>query len=182
MSHNSQDGERLNGREIFTRALRMMSSDDEGSERIQNFLSSFESAGPDFGAQKGISEDFLDSLERVDVKNLAEGADCPICTNKFVDNDYPLVVKLPCHVQGKTKKEHIFDLDCIAPWLKANSTCPLCRFNLNEVDKIRKERLEEELRKARNNDSEEEEDDEEDWELYGWSSLPTVATATEILN
>lgn len=36
-------------------------------------------------------------------------------------DDYPLVVRLPCH------KDHIFDMDCVAPWLKMNSTCPLDR-------------------------------------------------------
>jgi hypothetical protein len=34
---------------------------------------------------------------------------------------YPLVVRLPCH------PDHKFDLDCIRPWLKLNSTCPLDR-------------------------------------------------------
>lgn len=37
---------------------------------------------------------------------------------------YPLVVQLPCH------KDHCFDLDCIGPWLKLNSTCPLDRKEL----------------------------------------------------
>ncbi|KAI4251161.1 MAG: hypothetical protein LQ352_005023 [Teloschistes flavicans] len=37
---------------------------------------------------------------------------------------YPLVVRLPCH------KDHVFDLECIAPWLKLHATCPLDRKNL----------------------------------------------------
>lgn len=37
---------------------------------------------------------------------------------------YPLVVRLPCH------KDHIFDLECIAPWLKLHATCPLDRKDL----------------------------------------------------
>ena len=36
-------------------------------------------------------------------------------------DEYPLVVRLPCH------KDHIFDLDCIGPWLKMNPTCPMDR-------------------------------------------------------
>lgn len=163
IAHNSVDnGESLNGRELFTRALQMMSADDDGSDIVHNFLSSFEDMGPDKKTE-GVSQDVLDSLERVDVKALANSAECPICTNKFVDNDYPLVVKLPCNVQGKTKKDHIFDLDCVAPWLKVNSTCPLCRFDIKEVDKIRRQKLEDELRNA---DSEEGEE-EDYWELYG---------------
>jgi hypothetical protein len=39
-------------------------------------------------------------------------------------DQYPLVVQLPCH------KDHYFDLDCIRPWLKLNSTCPLDRKEL----------------------------------------------------
>lgn len=143
----------------------MMSEEDGGSDVVQNFLSSFENMRPGLKTE-GVSQDLLDSLDRVDVRSLPDTAECPICTNKFVDNDYPLVVKLPCHVQAKTKKEHVFDLDCIAPWLKVNSTCPLCRFDINEVDKIRRQKLEAELKNARD-EEEDEEDDEEDWEMYG---------------
>ncbi len=39
-------------------------------------------------------------------------------------DQYPLVVRLPCH------KDHIFDLECIAPWLKLHATCPMDRKNL----------------------------------------------------
>lgn len=34
------------------------------------------------------------------------------------------MVRLPCN------DKHIFDLDCIAPWLKLHATCPLDRKNL----------------------------------------------------
>lgn len=37
---------------------------------------------------------------------------------------HPLVVRLPCH------KDHLFDLECIQPWLKLNPTCPLDRQKL----------------------------------------------------
>jgi hypothetical protein len=39
-------------------------------------------------------------------------------------DEYPLVVRLPCH------KDHIFDLECISPWLKVNPTCPLDRLRM----------------------------------------------------
>ena len=118
---------------------------------------------------KGVPQEFIDSLERVPLKNLPqrETADCPICTNRFVDDEYPLLVKLPCSVQhkaGKVAKDHIFDLECIGPWLKVNSTCPLCRFDVLEVDRKRRENLEEELKRAR---EEEEEEEEEGWDVYG---------------
>ncbi|KAI9653717.1 MAG: hypothetical protein M1829_001139, partial [Trizodia sp. TS-e1964] len=38
--------------------------------------------------------------------------------------DYPLVVRLPCH------SSHMFDLECITPWLKLHTTCPLDRKDL----------------------------------------------------
>ncbi|TID20683.1 hypothetical protein E6O75_ATG05447 [Venturia nashicola] len=36
-------------------------------------------------------------------------------------DEYPLVVRLPCD------DRHLFDLECIRPWLKLNPTCPLDR-------------------------------------------------------
>jgi hypothetical protein len=51
----------------------------------------------------------------------------PIKQNRYLftmSDPFPLVVQLPCH------KDHRFDLDCIAPWLKLNSTCPLDRKEL----------------------------------------------------
>ncbi|KAF1845170.1 uncharacterized protein K460DRAFT_405439 [Cucurbitaria berberidis CBS 394.84] len=73
---------------------------------------------------KGVPDTFLDELERVPKKALKAADTCPICVNPFLEDKYPLVVQLPCH------KEHRFDLDCIRPWLKLNSTCPLDRKEL----------------------------------------------------
>lgn len=73
---------------------------------------------------KGVSQGFLDELERVPNKLLKPSMDCPICSNPFLDDEYPLVVRLPCN------KNHMFDLECIAPWLKLHATCPLDRKDL----------------------------------------------------
>ncbi|KAF2468535.1 uncharacterized protein BDR25DRAFT_304953 [Lindgomyces ingoldianus] len=75
---------------------------------------------------KGVPDSFLDELERVPNKSLKKTDTCPICVNPFLEDEYPLVVQLPCH------KDHRFDLDCIRPWLKLNSTCPLDRKDLLE--------------------------------------------------
>ncbi|CAG5141166.1 uncharacterized protein ALTATR162_LOCUS878 [Alternaria atra] len=73
---------------------------------------------------KGVPDSFLDELERVPKKDLKPSDMCPICVNPFLEDKYPLVVQLPCH------DDHRFDLDCIGPWLKLNSTCPLDRKEL----------------------------------------------------
>jgi len=73
---------------------------------------------------KGVPDCFLDQLERVPKKCLKPSDTCPICVNPFLEDQYPLVVQLPCH------QDHRFDLECIAPWLKLNSTCPLDRKEL----------------------------------------------------
>lgn len=158
--------------ETFNQALSLLAS-EEGSELALQLLDTINledaaGLGPD-GKKKGVSDEFLDSLERVQLKDLPnkETADCPICTNLFIDNEYPLLVRLPCnvqHVSGKKAKGHIFDMECISPWLKMNSTCPLCRFDIVAAEKKRKENLEEELRKLKEEDDEEE---EEGWDIYG---------------
>lgn len=155
---------------------------EEGSELALQLLNSInqgelQSIGDENGEigkghKGGVSDEFLDSLERVPLNKVPNNdtADCPICTNRFVDNEYPLIVRLPCKVQhasGIKAKGHIFDLECVAPWLKMNSTCPLCRFDVVAAEQKRKEKLEEELRKAREEDDEEE---EEDWDVYGWKA------------
>lgn len=94
---------------------------------------------------KGVSQEFLDSLDRVDKKRLGDES-CPICGEKYKDDQYPLVVQLPCH------PGHWFDLECVAPWLRLKGTCPLDR---KEVGKRREVVIE---KKA--DDSEEEDYDD----------------------
>ena len=57
-------------------------------------------------------------------KLLKPNQSCPICGNPFLDDQYPLVVRLPCH------ESHLFDLECITPWLKLHPTCPMDRKDL----------------------------------------------------
>ena len=67
----------------------------------------------------GLDQQFLDSLDRVDTKTLTKDDSCPICATPYLDDKYPLVVRLKC--------SHQFDLECITPWLKLHTTCPMCR-------------------------------------------------------
>ncbi|KAI5790107.1 hypothetical protein EDC01DRAFT_747097 [Geopyxis carbonaria] len=82
---------------------------------------------------KGVPDGFLDSLERVDKKLLKKPQSklmpskddiCCICNTAFLEDATPLVVRLPCH------PDHIFDLECIQPWLELHTTCPLDRDDL----------------------------------------------------
>ncbi|KAF2837517.1 hypothetical protein M501DRAFT_995463 [Patellaria atrata CBS 101060] len=78
---------------------------------------------------KGVPDEFLAQLERVPKAKLDKDNDCPICGNPFLDDPYPLVVRLPCH------KTHLVDLECITPWLKLNPTCPMDRKVIYEKKK-----------------------------------------------
>lgn len=148
----------------FAQLIRVLAaSGDESSQVEHNMLSLLQLSDK---SMQGVAESFLDTLERVDPKHLpnSETHDCPICTNKFVDDPHPLVVKLPCtSVRNKNRpagKDHMFDLECIGPWLKINATCPLCRYNMNEHE----QNWRKELKKMQEEDDEEEEDG---WDVYG---------------
>lgn len=98
----------------------------------------------------GVPEEFIDSLERVrlqDLHHLRGAPDlCPICTSEFLLDPHPLVVALP-------NCKHVYDMDCIRPWLQANNTCPMCR-----VDVLAKRKIDL---------PPDDEEEEADWEMYG---------------
>ncbi|KJZ78478.1 hypothetical protein HIM_01869 [Hirsutella minnesotensis 3608] len=70
---------------------------------------------------RGASQEFVDTLDRVSRKRLARQDDCAICKVPYLDDEYCLVVELPC------KGRHRFDLECVGPWLRSKGTCPMCR-------------------------------------------------------
>lgn len=89
----------------------------------------------DSGSKKsgGVSQEYLDGLDRVSKKKLKKDDKCPICATAFLEDEYPLVVQLPC------SNLHRFDLECIAPWLTLHPNCPMCRKDLlkkKEVEKV----------------------------------------------
>ncbi|KAL2870482.1 uncharacterized protein BJX67DRAFT_286145 [Aspergillus lucknowensis] len=101
---------------------------------------------------EGVSEEFCEELDRVPRSSLKQSQSCPICSNPFLDDKYPLVVRLPCH------PTHLFDLECVKPWLRLRGTCPLDR---TDFAKQQREKAEARRKIA-------EEDDEEEWDgLYG---------------
>ncbi|KAJ0353039.1 hypothetical protein COL154_001708 [Colletotrichum chrysophilum] len=74
----------------------------------------------------GVSQEYLDSLDRVPKKSLGKDEACPICAEKYLDDQYPLIVELPCH------SSHRFDLECVSPWLRSKGSCPMCRKDLTK--------------------------------------------------
>jgi len=80
----------------------------------------------------GVPQSYLDELDRVPKKALKKTDTCPICAEPFLDDEYPLVVVLPCH------PSHKFDLDCVGPWLRLNGTCPLDRKELLKKKEVKK--------------------------------------------
>ncbi|KAK7992067.1 hypothetical protein PG996_012918 [Apiospora saccharicola] len=78
---------------------------------------------------QGVTQEYLDQLERVPKKQLKPEDECPICAEAYLDDGYPLVVELPC------KGGHRFDLECVGHWLSGKGTCPLCRQDLTEKKK-----------------------------------------------
>lgn len=71
-------------------------------------------------------------MDRVPKKELKASDNCPICNEAFLEDEYPLVVQLPCH------ETHRFDLDCVGPWLRMHGTCPLDRKEVERKKEIKK--------------------------------------------
>jgi len=121
---------------------------------IENLMSSAEMPPKEV---EGVDEEYIANLERVNIKKVKKDADCPICGEKFVDDPHPLLVRLPCH------PSHVFDLECVRPWLRLRGTCPLDRADLAKRERDRKKKHLEEIKK-----NAAPEDDEEEWDgLYG---------------
>lgn len=69
----------------------------------------------------GVTQEWLDALDRVPRARLRPDDACPVCAERFLADKYCLVVQLPCH------PTHRFDLECVSAWLLSKGTCPLCR-------------------------------------------------------
>lgn len=70
---------------------------------------------------QGVNQEFLDTLDRVNRKTLKKDDDCAICKIPYLEDQWCLVVELPC------KGRHCYDLECVGPWLRSKGTCPMCR-------------------------------------------------------
>ena len=133
-------------------------SDDEAGELLDGMIDALmQNAERPPKEVKGVDEQYIAELERVSVKKVKQDADCPICGNPFSDDPHPLLVRLPCH------PSHVFDLECVRPWLRLRGTCPLDRTDLAKRERDRKQRQLDNIKK-----NAAPEDEEEEWDgLYG---------------
>ncbi|KAK0765205.1 hypothetical protein N5P37_002683 [Trichoderma harzianum] len=79
---------------------------------------------------QGASQEFVDMLDRVNRKKLDKEEDCAICKVPYLEDEYCLVVELPC------KGKHRFDLECVGPWLRSKGTCPMCREEMGRKKEV----------------------------------------------
>ncbi|EEA28412.1 hypothetical protein TMatcc_003257 [Talaromyces marneffei ATCC 18224] len=109
---------------------------------------------------EGVNEEFCATLDRIPRSSLKESQSCPICSNPFLDDPYPLVVRLPCH------PTHLFDLECVTPWLRLRGTCPLDRtdFGKQQREKDAERRKQAEKRRAALATSEPNDEEDEEWD------------------
>lgn len=116
----------------------LLANVQNADQYLDSMLTEFEQALNDLSRRfadatngVGMPDSFVDSLDRVDKKKLTSSDTCAICSQEYLSDPYPLVVVLPC--PGK----HMFDLECISPWLKRNSTCPLCRHDMAKKEPLK---------------------------------------------
>ncbi|KAG1076672.1 hypothetical protein G6F42_025365 [Rhizopus arrhizus] len=82
-------------------------------------------------------EQFLDNL----VSQLLEESQSnakgpPPASKRFIDT-------LPTIKQHTLDSGHLFDRECIVPWLELHHTCPMCRFEVETEQKAQEEEEEE---------------------------------------
>ncbi|SZF00104.1 unnamed protein product [Blumeria hordei] len=103
----------------------LTASSDQQESFLQSLISSLEhDIDQPPTTVPGVPQEYLDQLERVSRKNLKKGDECKICGEEFLEDEFCLVVQLPCH------PKHRFDLDCVGPWLRLQGTCPVDRKDL----------------------------------------------------
>lgn len=89
----------------------------------QTNTESWGSAPPSSSA--GLDESLIKSITVHKYKigdTFIEGTDCSVCLSEFEENE---------SLRLLPKCNHAFHVPCIDTWLKSNSSCPLCRSNIN---------------------------------------------------
>ena len=71
----------------------------------------------------------LNNYKLLTQKEIPTNKECYICLKNFKKNGK--VRQLPCG--------HLFCNSCLQPWLKTNSTCPTCKFELKHENEDEKD-------------------------------------------
>ncbi|KAG0229988.1 hypothetical protein BGW42_001219 [Actinomortierella wolfii] len=81
------------------------------------------------------AKSFIRDLPIVHLKDIKRDEACVICNEHFHENTGTVAAtRLPC--------KHVFDRECIVPWLELHNNCPACRAEVpsDDPDWIRKKR------------------------------------------
>ncbi|ORZ36040.1 hypothetical protein BCR44DRAFT_59891 [Catenaria anguillulae PL171] len=111
---------------------------------IQELIGDIDGLGADSGPPPA-SKAFIATLPRATSQDLATAASakgeaeiaCSICTDTLSGEGDSDARKLPCG--------HMFDRECIVPWLELRNTCPVCRHEV-PTDRKKPEEVRAEVR------------------------------------
>jgi E3 ubiquitin-protein ligase ATL6/9/15/31/42/55 len=91
---------------------------------LQNNQAQTQSRSIVSGVEKKVIET-LPFFKFSSLKGTKQGLECTVCLSKFEDEE--ILRLLP-------KCKHAFHMNCIDQWLESHSTCPLCRYMVEEND------------------------------------------------
>jgi E3 ubiquitin-protein ligase ATL6/9/15/31/42/55 len=94
------------------------------SLNLQNNLGQTRSRSINSGVEQKVIET-LPFFKFSSLKGSKQGLECTVCLSKFEDEE--ILRLLP-------KCKHAFHMNCIDKWLESHSTCPLCRYIVEESD------------------------------------------------
>ncbi|KAF9198206.1 hypothetical protein BGZ49_001051 [Haplosporangium sp. Z 27] len=112
-----------------------------GDEAHQQFLDNLITQLMDEAGASGkhgpppASKSFIRELPFVPLKDVKRDEACIICNENLQENESKAgITKLPC--------KHVFDRECIVPWLELHNNCPACRAEVpsDDPDWIKKKR------------------------------------------
>ena len=122
---NAQDALRsIGGIEGLVRLMGAVGSEGQG-DIAQALRASFEQQEGAAEQAQPTPQTLVDSLPFVKATAVGEDGhseECAVCQEAYAAGE--MLMALPC--------KHSFHPECIVPWLKTHSTCPICRAVVNE--------------------------------------------------
>ena len=99
----------------------------DNNNRINSIQSSLISIRDSIFVSDPKEKDKLEEIPEININSTTElsklkAKNCTICLEDFKIKDK--LIYLPCF--------HLFHKDCIVNWVKRNSTCPLCKIDIND--------------------------------------------------